>query len=101
MIRVVIEFPSREATALREACRRFQYPDAQHLLRHSRNVRPDNLSSAITRVLEALTAAGVGSRAGVVPESTIAITFEVERAELATNRRFLEALLAATSPRGS
>jgi hypothetical protein len=54
MIRITIDFTDREAVVLREACRRFQFGDAQHLLRHARNARPDALCEAISRLREAL-----------------------------------------------
>jgi hypothetical protein len=101
MIRIVILFPDAEARALAAMGRNFQFGDAQHLLRHSRNIRPDNLNSAVTRLFEALTATGAGSRAGTGPESRVPVILEIESAELATNRRFLEALLTAMSPQGS
>jgi hypothetical protein len=57
MIRVTLDLLPREARALREACRHFQFGDAQHLLRHSRNIKPDSLCEAITRLRDALDAA--------------------------------------------
>jgi hypothetical protein len=54
MIRIIVELLPKEAKALREMCRHFQFGDAQHLLRHSPNVRPDTLCEALTRLREAL-----------------------------------------------
>jgi hypothetical protein len=64
----------------------------------ARNIGPDNLSSAVTRLLAASMAAGAESRTGAESESRITITFEIERADIAVNQRFLEVLLAATVP---
>jgi hypothetical protein len=62
MIRMIVDLRDNEAKALREACRRFQFGDAQHLLRHSPNVKPDSLCAVITKVREALDAAGDSPR---------------------------------------
>jgi hypothetical protein len=97
VIDLTVQLTPKEAGALKEMCRRFQYGDAQHLLRHGRNVRPDHLCEAVTRVLAALTAAGVGSRSGPASEGRVTVAFEVARADVAASRRFVEALLAATS----
>jgi hypothetical protein len=53
MIRIHIDLLPKEAKALREMCRRFQFGDAQHLLRHSPNIKTDSLSEAITRLRDA------------------------------------------------
>jgi hypothetical protein len=58
MVRIVIDLLSNEAKALREACRRFQFGDAQHLLRHSPNIKSDSLCEAVTRLRTALDEAG-------------------------------------------
>jgi hypothetical protein len=57
MIRVTLDLPPRAVRALREACRHFQFGDAQHLLRHSPNIKPDSLCEAVTRLRDALGAA--------------------------------------------
>ena len=50
-----------QARALAEICRHFQFSNAQHHLRRSRNNEPDTLYEAITSMLHALSEAGVGS----------------------------------------
>lgn len=57
MIRIVLVLEDPEAKALRLMCRRFQFGDAQHLLRHYPNVKPDSLCEAISRLRTALDAA--------------------------------------------
>jgi hypothetical protein len=110
MVNLTIQLPDREAAALAEMARRFQYGDAQHLLRNSRNFSVDGLCEAVNRLNAALTAAGIGR--GEAPAdgnpmvmsetgTHISIAFTIEKAKLARHRRFLETLLAATSPRGS
>ena len=58
VIRIVIIFPDADARALTAMAQTFRFEDSQFLLRHRRNIRPDNLSSAVTRLITALTAAG-------------------------------------------
>jgi hypothetical protein len=59
MVHVMMHLLPAEATALAEMCRRFEYADAQHLLRHTRKIKPDRLCEAVTGLLRALVAAGV------------------------------------------
>jgi hypothetical protein len=94
MIDITLRLPDNEAAALLEACRRFRFDDAQNLVRGSRNVRPDHLAEAMTRILAALTAAGVADN----DPGRAVVTIAIERADIATNRQFLEAILAAMSP---
>jgi hypothetical protein len=58
MIWITVKFRAAEAKALHEACRRFQFPDAQHLLRYNHNIKPDDLCEAILCLREAIEAAG-------------------------------------------
>jgi hypothetical protein len=58
MIRVVILLQPGEAKALRAMCRRFTFDDALHHLQGVHNIAPDALCEAITRLREALDAAG-------------------------------------------
>ncbi len=58
MIRVAVLLTEAELKALRTMCRRFQYGDAQHLLRHYPNVRPDTLCEAISKLRTVLDGAG-------------------------------------------
>jgi hypothetical protein len=97
MIDLTIRLPNDEAAALAQMARRFQFGDAQHLLRHSRSARPDRLCEAVTRLLTALTAAG-GADESPEAETRAAVTFQVEKADLPVNRQFLETLLAAMPP---
>lgn len=59
IVHVTLHLLPVEATALVEMCRRFEFADAQHFLRHARKISPDRLCEAITGLLRALTAAGV------------------------------------------
>jgi hypothetical protein len=59
IVHVTLHLLPAEAAALAEMCRRFEFADAQHLLRHTRKLKPDRLCEAITGLLRALTAAGV------------------------------------------
>jgi hypothetical protein len=115
VIDITLRLPDREAAALAEMARRFQFGDAQFLLRDSRNASVDSLCEAVSRMNDALTAAGIG-RGGpplrATPEAAvggnpmvmgetgarISIAFTIEKAELAKHRRFLQALLAASAP---
>lgn len=56
MIRITVTFPNEEAKALTAMCRGFKFDDAQYHLRDVRNVRPDHLCEAISRLLAALDA---------------------------------------------
>jgi hypothetical protein len=60
MVHITLHLAVPHAVALAEACRRFGYADAQHLLRFTRNIKPDSLAEAVTLVLRALNAAGIG-----------------------------------------
>jgi hypothetical protein len=60
MIHLTIHLLEREATALSVMARHFQFSDAQHLLRHNRNVAPDTLCEAITTLQNALKDVGFG-----------------------------------------
>jgi hypothetical protein len=57
MIRIVILLQPGEAKALRAMCQHFHFEDAQHHLRHVRNIVPDSLLEAISRIRDALDAA--------------------------------------------
>ncbi len=54
MVRLNIRLSREEAKALRIMCRRFQFGDAQYFLQSARNVKPDHLCEAISRLREAL-----------------------------------------------
>jgi hypothetical protein len=59
-VHITLHLPLTEAAALAEMCRRFGFEDAQHLLRFTRNIKPDRLCEAVTLLLRALNAVGVG-----------------------------------------
>jgi hypothetical protein len=59
MVHVILHVTRPQAVALAEASRRFQYADAQHLLRFTRNIKADHLCEAVTLLQRALSAAGV------------------------------------------
>jgi hypothetical protein len=117
MIQLTIRLSDREAAALAEMARRFQFNDAQHLLRQSRNITADVLCESVTRLHEALRTAGVsrGQTATIAPfepaggnpmvtgktRTSVSIALTIDRAELVKHREFLETLLAAASPRRS
>ena len=60
MIHLTIHLLEREARALAEMPRHFSFSDAQHHLRHSRNIEPDSLCEAITSLHNALKEVGIG-----------------------------------------
>jgi hypothetical protein len=90
--------PSNQARALSEMARRWRFEDAQHVLRGSRGVTADTLCEAVTSLLEALNAAGVGSTTIDEGGNRVIVALEVERDDRDAIRRFLEDLLAATAP---
>jgi hypothetical protein len=59
-MQITVVLTDREAAVLREACRRFQFGDAQHLLRHLRSPpdrrddRPDVLCEAMSKLRNVL-----------------------------------------------
>ena len=57
MICITIELREAEAKALRAMCHRFTFDDALHHLHGVRNVKPDSLCEAVTRLHAALNAA--------------------------------------------
>jgi hypothetical protein len=95
---LTLMLPSNQARALIEMARRWRFEDAQHVLRGSRGVTADTLCEAVTSLLEALNAAGVGSTAIEEGGNKAIVALEIERADQDTVRRFLEDLLAATAP---
>ncbi len=99
MVDLTISLPPNQARALAEMARHFQYGDAQHLLRASRNVTADSLCEAVTGILDALIAVGTGT----VVESgdRVTVTFDIDKADQDSVRRFVETLLAATAPQGT
>jgi hypothetical protein len=98
MVAITLDIPPHQARALTEMARRWRFEDAQHILRGSRGVTADSLCEGVTSLLQALNTAGTGSTAIDDGGDRITITLEVERTDLAANRRFLEDLLAATAP---
>jgi hypothetical protein len=104
---LTVRLVPKEAKALTEMCKRFRYPDAQHLLMDAHNVTPTNLCEAVTSVLNALTAASrqampTDTSPTVTAKSSahVTITFAIEKAELAKDRLFLETLLAMAPSAG-
>lgn len=57
IVHVQLHLPLKEALALAEACHRFGFEDARHLLRFARNMKADRLCEAMTQLLRALNAA--------------------------------------------
>ncbi len=57
MIRIVILLQPGEAKALRAMCRRFRFEDALHHLHGVRNIAPDALCEAVTKLGDAIAAA--------------------------------------------
>jgi hypothetical protein len=112
---VTIRLSDQEAAALAEMARRFQFNDAQHPLRQSRNITADVLCEGITRLSGALTTAGAsrGQTATTAPaepaggnpmvsgktRTSVSVAFTIPRTELVKHREFLETLLAAASRR--
>ncbi len=58
MIRVVVLLEPGEAKALRAMCRRFRFEDALHHLHGVPNIAPDALCEAVTKLGDAIDAAG-------------------------------------------
>jgi hypothetical protein len=54
MIRVVVLLSSAETRALFAMTRNFRFDDAQHHLRHTRNLKADWLCEAISKLREAI-----------------------------------------------
>jgi hypothetical protein len=50
MIRITVDLRDGEAKALRAMCRRFTFDDALHHLHGVRNIAPDALCEAISRL---------------------------------------------------
>jgi hypothetical protein len=58
MIQILLLLQPGEAKALRAMCRRFTFDDALHHLHGVNNIAPDALIEGISRLREALDAAG-------------------------------------------
>jgi hypothetical protein len=95
---VTLDLPPNQTRALAEMARRWRFEDAQHILRGVRGITPDTLCEGVTSLLQALNAAGTDSATIVEGGDRVTIMLDVERGDLAANRRFLEDLLAATVP---
>jgi hypothetical protein len=95
---ITLDIPPNQARALSEMACRWRFEDAQHILRGSRGVTADSLCEGVTSLLQALNTASPGSTTLDEGGDRVTITLDVERGDLAANRRFLENLLAATAP---
>lgn len=90
----------KEAKALTEMCRRFRYPDAQHLLRGAHNVTPTNLCEAVTCVLNDSTLGSACFRRdrSSPPQPAPRVAVMVARAALAARSPASNAVSSACPP---
>jgi hypothetical protein len=88
----------KEAKALTEMCRRFRYPDAQHLL--TGNVTPTNLCDALTCVLNdsSLGSACFRRDRSSPPQPAPRVAVMVARAALAARSPASNAVSSACPP---